>query len=235
MKQLPLISFLWLLLTQLAPAQQPMRFPGTGIPGTPGAAFETDAEQPKFDLDFPGGSPKALVAAIEKATSHRLNAIVPTEYESIQMPPVKVTGATVPSLFNALLAACQNTYVHTNGWILMNFGFSTRDQGTNAVWYFFANRQPEPQPQKFCRFYQLADYLTDYKVEDITTAIQTGWQLLGVKSPPELKFHPETKLLIAVGPQEELATIESVLQQLRKAPSPLPMRGLELPPKKAGS
>jgi hypothetical protein len=33
--------------------------------------------------------------------------------------------------------------------------------------------------------------------EDITTAIQTGWAMLGVKPAPRLKSHQETKLLIA--------------------------------------
>jgi hypothetical protein len=45
--------------------------------------------------------------------------------------------------------------------------------------------------------------------------------MLGVKSPPQLKFHPETKLLIAVGPNEELATIDAVLKELRTAPQPV--------------
>jgi len=83
--------------------------------------------------------------------------------------------------------------------------------------------QPPP-PQQFCRFYQLGPYLQDYSIQDITTAIQTGWKLLGVKSSPQLKFHPETKLLIAVGPPEQLATIDTVLSQLRKTPKDVPAK-----------
>jgi hypothetical protein len=44
--------------------------------------------------------------------------------------------------------------------------------------------------------------------------------MLGIKAPPQLKFHPETKLLIGVGHIEELGTIDSVLLELRKAPKP---------------
>jgi hypothetical protein len=43
--------------------------------------------------------------------------------------------------------------------------------------------------------------------------------MLGVKSTPQLKFHPETKLLIAVGPVDQLRTINDVLQELKSAPS----------------
>jgi hypothetical protein len=163
-----------------------------------------------------------LVSAIEKATGKPLNAIVAKEYEGIVLPPVKVSGATVASLFEALQMACQGLSSPTSddGWFLLGYGFSTRETGTNVVWYFSGTRNHSPNPQKYCRFYQLADFLKNYRVEDITTAIQTGWELLGVKSPPTLKFHPETKLLIAVGPPEHLKTIDSVLEELRKTLKP---------------
>jgi hypothetical protein len=41
--------------------------------------------------------------------------------------------------------------------------------------------------------------------------------MLGVSPTPELKFHPETKLLIAVGQPENLQTITSVLNALSKS------------------
>jgi hypothetical protein len=97
------------------------------------------------------------------------------------------------------------------------YTFETQGQGENAIFYFKCFKASPPQ--KFCRFYQLADALQNYSIEDITTAIQTGWKMLGVKSPPELKFHPETKLLIAVGQPEELRTIDDVLSGLRSAPA----------------
>ena len=68
--------------------------------------------------------------------------------------------------------------------------------------------------EKVCRFYSLAPYLDrGFTVDDITTAIQTGWKMAGV-IPPELNYHKETKLLIAFGEPDELKTIQDVLNAL---------------------
>ena len=57
----------------------------------------------KFDLDFPGGTPKELVAAIEKAMGKPLNAIIPTENADMQMPPLKMDDVDVAALFNGVV------------------------------------------------------------------------------------------------------------------------------------
>jgi len=60
----------------------------------------------------------------------------------------------------------------------------------------------------------LESYLEKLKVEDITTAIETGWKMQGVKPMPKLSFHKDTKLLIACGPREQLMTVDDVLREL---------------------
>jgi len=77
---------------------------------------------------------------------------------------------------------------------------------------------------KVCRFYQLTPYLETYKVEDIMTAIQIGWKMLGETNPPTISFHKDTMLLIAVGEHNKLQMIDSVLEQLGKG-KPEPQRG----------
>ena len=52
-------------------------------------------------------------------------------------------------------------------------------------------------------------------VDDITTAIETGWKMLGETSPPTISFHKDTKLLIAVGDPSKLETIDAVLKALQ--------------------
>jgi hypothetical protein len=70
----------------------------------------------------------------------------------------------------------------------------------------------------------LGPYLETYKVEDITTAVQTGWKMLGDPSPPTLNFHKDTKLLIAVGELERLKLIDSVLAELSGDPKKVKTR-----------
>jgi hypothetical protein len=51
-------------------------------------------------------------------------------------------------------------------------------------------------------------------VDDITTAVETGWKMLGETSPPTISFHKDTKLLIAVGEPSKLELIDAVLKAL---------------------
>ncbi len=51
-------------------------------------------------------------------------------------------------------------------------------------------------------------------MDDITTAIQTGWEMQGDASPPRISFHKDTKLLIAVGKPDKLQIIDAVLSAL---------------------
>src|SRR5881628_1519236 len=59
----------------------------------------------KFDLDFPGGTPKELIAAIQKASGHPLNAIVPEETADTRLPGFKMKNIDVQELFVGLSAA----------------------------------------------------------------------------------------------------------------------------------
>jgi len=204
----PLYVILWLIALAITPAfgQDQNPIPG----GRPLASVQDKAPATltKFDLDFPGGSPNELVAAIQKSMGHPLNAIVPDEYASLNLPPLKMRNVTVAQLFQALETACQST--------TRVFGFQT--QGTisdDSVWYFHFSGQPQAS-----RFYLLTPYLDrGLTVDDITTAIEKGWKMAGTSPMPALSFHKETKLLIAVGEWSQLQTIDQVLGAL-SAPTP---------------
>jgi len=101
-----------------------------------------------------------------------------------------------------------------------SYGFRTQPQPTDdSIWRFYSEKSNSPQESKVCQFFQLAPYLDTYKIEDITTAIETGWKMLGETERPEIKFHKDTKLLIAVGEPSKLVLIESVLTQLKQEKS----------------
>lgn len=247
-----------LLAILLASALMPLTLPGQNAPqlppppvmpqrlihppGMPGAANQSAQSEIRFNLDFHGGSPSDLVAAIDKARAKPINAIVPDDCNDIQIPPLKMTDVTVQDLFKALQMASikyvLNTYNNGLNYSQneVSYGFETTSNpgADNSVWYFKERKPTEPLPTKeVCRFYNLESLLEKYKIEDITTAIQSGWQMLHVTKMPQLKFHPETRLLIAVGPEENLQIIENVLRQLEpnplSLPRPLPPRPLPSP------
>jgi hypothetical protein len=185
----------------------------------------------KFNLDFPGGTPAELVAAIQKAMGRPLNAIVPPEYAGQKLPALKMNGVDVAQLFQALQAASRRNEARISGdrsrqnrvmFVQIDFGFRTEGPvSDNSIWTFWVQNPPEDptvRPQ-ICRFYLLAPYLDrGFTVDDLTTAVQTGWKMLGDSNAPQPKisFHKETKLLIAVGEPEQLQTIDAVLGELGK-------------------
>jgi hypothetical protein len=188
----------------------------------------------KFNLDFPGGTPAELVKAIEKATGKPLNAIIPTEDADLQMPPLKMNDVLVPQLFTALQVASRKTVAVSSGnnfgssrsysMQTTSYGFNTADSLVTdaSIWYFHAEKPSLPPvaaveaaPEKICQFYPLSPYLDrGFTVDDITTAIQTGWKMAGLTRTPELNYHKETKLLIAFGEPDQLKTIDDVLRAL---------------------
>jgi hypothetical protein len=189
----------------------------------------------RFNLDFPGGTPKELVAAIEKAMKRPLNAIVPDEFAETKLPAVKMNSVDVSQLFSALrMASFKSQAYQQPGYSSYQIsqttcGFKTEGKPSDdSIWYFFVEKPviaPAPPVYKACRFYSLAPFLDrGVTVDDITTAVETAWKLLGDASPPAISFHKDTKLLIAVGEPTKLETIDAVLkalpESLKSSPGP---------------
>jgi hypothetical protein len=185
-------------------------------PSPPPTAPVPAARLTRFDLDFPGGTPGELVAAIEQSTGRPLNAIVRDEDTNLRIPALKMKDVTVVELFDALKLASKTTQgAPAGGYYDTSYGFIAQSGGRSdgTVWVFYNDL---PQNAKISRFFLLTPYLEQgMTVDDITTAIQTGWKMLGVSPPPALKFHKETNLLIAVGNPLQIQTIEQVLEALR--------------------
>ena len=214
--------------------QQPLPPPPTAPAAPPGsfsqrlatiidqASGKPEPVLKKFDLDFKGGTPKELVKAIEKASGRPLNAIIPEELAETKLPALKMNNVDVSQLFAALGMATRKSepfqFPGYNNYQITQTSCGFRTDGRpsdDAIWYFYVERPTVPPPTKVCRFYSLASYLDDgTTVDDIITAIQTGYKMLGDTSPPTISFHKDTKLLIAVGEPTKLETIDAVLKAL---------------------
>lgn len=195
---------------------------------------------PKFDLNFPGGTPEQLVKAIEKAMDKPLNVVIPDDCKDLQIPAFSVKNVTVVQVFEALGQASkeneryiilepetQYTTVGSGVYSCVSgYGFRTDGVPTeDSVWYFYWDRGNADggtarAPWKVvsstvCDFFQLGPYLdAGYKVDDVTTVVETAWKMLGITDPPTLSYHKETKLLIAVGKQDQVDLVGDVLKQL---------------------
>lgn len=226
-----------------------MRAPGTRAPMT--MPQQPSEELTRFSLDFRGGTPKELVEALQKAMGKPLNAIVPDEYADIRIPALKMSNVTVANLFAALEEASRKTQAYESAsyygggqyggyrsinQVVTSYGFrqAPGPLTDDTIWYFHVEKPSMPTlsgtgDAKTVRFYSLDPYLRqkhgerNLTVDDITTAIETGWKMLGETSPPKISFHKDTNLLIAVGEPNKLEIIDAVLKALA------PVAGLERP------
>ncbi len=213
----------------------------------------------QFSLDFPGGTPLDLVTAIQRALGRPLNAIIPKEYADVRLPALRMNNVNVSQLFEALEQASQRRVAGRGAFVgpgsgggggmggggrgptmvtISSYGFraGAPNLSDDTIWYFYVEQPfstpPAESTAKVCRFYSLAPYLDRHiSVDDITTAIETGWKMLGETARPTISFHKDTKLLIAVGEPDKLEIIDAALKALdgpRAAPAapslPVPAR-----------
>jgi hypothetical protein len=173
-----------------------------------------------------------------------LNAIIPDDIADTRLPALKMNSVSAEQLFQAVEQASHKSLAYNTGGPggYNNFSIAQTSYGfrpgpgnisDDTIWYFYAQRPTLPpalQAGKVCRFYSLAPYLDRHlTVDDITTAIETGWKMLGDSAPANISFHKDTKLLIAVGEPSKLETIDAVLKALDVPSQPKPASAASSP------
>lgn len=190
--------------------------PATGLsPSTSTQAASARSALTKFNLDFPGGTPGELVAAIQKALGRPLNVIIPTEQANRSLPPLKMSNIDAAQLFSALFEATMHSEIEYNRQVEVYLAFRTKGETSDDSIWTLSDAGSSPQAPRITRFFLLTPYLNQgLTVDDITTAIQTAWKMRNATSNPTISFHKETKLLIAVGSPMGLDTIDQALKAL---------------------
>ena len=159
-----------------------------------------------FDLSFGGGTPQKLVSEMEKASGLKLNVLIPPEQTDARIPPMELRSVSVESVFDSLNVIWRSS---------MNSMLWLRTSSGGNIWVL-ARATDNRKTQAF----YVGHLLKKFKIDDITTAVQTTWQLGGKEAKAELKYHQETQLLIALGHPEQLSTTANILAQLELAIEP---------------
>ncbi len=184
---------------------------------------------PRFDLDFPGGGPRELIAAIEKSSGRPINVVIPEDGMSFRIPPLKMHNVSIPEIFAALNEATpverimrrdpSGAFTETT---TVHYSFeSGASANTDSFWILRAFGPPRVRlvSEKESLFINLAGHLArGYTVEDVDTAVGTASEMVGMEKP-ELKYHEDTQLLIVAGDQGQIEMVNAALQALTgKAP-----------------
>jgi hypothetical protein len=173
-----------------------------------------DAEVFTFDLSFPGGTVAEFVAQTEKAFERstslgdKPNLIIPAGATSLKVPKLELRSVDIRTLLNAVSTLLGRDYV----W-----------QPAGGTTWVLYSRPDNRNTQAFF----VGHLLQKFKIEDVTTAIETVWQMDAGKKG-ELKYHQDTQLLIIRADKAQLEMATNVLTQLRdalvvKAADPVPV------------
>lgn len=169
--------------------------------------FSPDAKSP-FNLSFKGGKPADLLNAISAVSGSRPNALIQPELADVSIPPMELRSVTVPAVFESLNQLSRNSYL----WFRESAGSSG---GSSPVWIL-----QRPTDSRQARAFYIGHLLKKFKIDDITTAVRSTWELSGKEPKTELKYHQDTKLLLALGRPDQLNAMTEVLEQLKLAVEP---------------
>ena len=193
---------------------QPMQTALATPQGVPAAAYQ---------IEFNGGTAQDLVELLTQVVTPAPNIIISPESKNVQVPAFELNNVTLPDLFQALnnLSKDKSAQWQLSGstepiWVLTPVHTAPAFNPLRAVDPLTGlptNAKPETRS---CLVLPVGTYLSNYKLEDITTAVKTAWGMLGDDVGAEMKFHKDTELLIAVGTKEQLSVLSQVLNSLTR-------------------
>src|SRR5207245_6744661 len=106
---------------------------------------EPKPELRRFHLDFPGGTPREFVKAVQKASGLPVNVIISDENNDTMLSAIRVDDVTVPELFQAVSRASHREVRYGNNSITVGCSFNTEGSTTeNSIWSFNNYKGPTP-------------------------------------------------------------------------------------------
>jgi hypothetical protein len=210
-----------LLQNRTAFTQQPQALaPGAAAPTAANAAPAQRPEWQRMNIDFDGGPPDKLLAVMKKALGQMPNVMIHPDAENVTIPAFKLRDVSAAQVFIALNTLNEPPF--TNGYWkaapLPDGEIWTLTMPTSNVLQIDPTtglpRGAQNPSNKNCKVLNLTQALSEYTVDDVTTAMKGAWDLLNSSTPPTVKFHKDTKLLIIVGDDRQINVANDVLREL---------------------
>jgi hypothetical protein len=168
-----------------------------------------------FSIDFPGGTLGDFIGALSKIEGVSISIISTGDQSdfAIKLPPFALRNT------NAIVAVQVLARLLEPRGIDLNPMMSDQNSGVAVLSRRESKLAPtRTAPSQFESF-QLAPYLADQSIEDIVGAIHAGWELDPQHDAKalQLKFHPQTSILLVSGPREGLDLTMKIISQLKAA------------------
>ncbi|AHF94169.1 hypothetical protein OPIT5_07315 [Opitutaceae bacterium TAV5] len=161
----------------------------------------------RYDLEFPGGTPAQLVAAIRKASEGPCNLIIAPDVAELAIPPLSLGSTTTPRLLRSLAQILSSS----NRATLFCEDRAYQDEA--AVWVMVQDQNNRPSTSLRCQARNIDFLLIGYSVDEITNALSTAWKLQG-NELPRFVYDKATTLLLVSGTDRQLGLMDEVLTQM---------------------
>ncbi len=186
--------------------------PPSGQPGREAAV------QPLIDLKFSGGSAADYARVVQQAAPH-VNILVAPEAADVLMPAVELKSVAVGTALELLDGL---TGAHSRiGAIKLDVHHirsAPQDQGIYQIAARIMGGRA-PAPSRKSGVVSIADIVGEHLgAEDVLSAVAAALDMLPDSvQPPVLRYHQETRLLIARGTGEQLEVINDVIVAARQS------------------
>jgi len=204
MNRLKLSGFLAASLLVVAP------LPAPALSAAPVGQSAAQAAQDVFDLDFAGGTIADYVKAILRVQKNA-NIVVMPEAASVTMPAMQLRGVDLDAAAN-LLDGRRVITGHTNVVTSVRTVGSSR-QPSPGIYTISAKTDLQPAQTQI---HSVVDLLEGgLSSDDMMTAIETTLALIGdIQPTAQIRFHPQTGILIVRGHPEQVQAVNEVIGQL---------------------
>jgi hypothetical protein len=185
-------------------------------------AHADDAPRAVFNIKFPGGTVQAYLLAVQKACDEQLaeplNVVIVGDAARLPLPPIElravdasaavlvVDGLSIPSAETPGIVQKIRIEAIPSSSPLPVYRIEAASSGRAST-----------PAGKASGVWSLSDFRTEPMIadEDILSAIETAVGLFD-DAGCDLRFHAPTGLLVARGTDEQIVTIERVIDELRE-------------------
>ncbi|MBN4060234.1 hypothetical protein JYT11_00120 [Planctomycetaceae bacterium AH-315-I19] len=172
---------------------------------SPGALEHVRAERSRFDLSFDGGTVASYVRAIQKAAGEKKIVVMP-EAEALEVPRVELTGVTLYEAIDLIAHLSRVDIFRPKGALVIRSWPSVLENSP------VDKRSERVDSNTWSVEGIMSTRLTE---SDLLSAIDAAITLADGET--RVRFHKETGLLMARGPESELALISKIIDKVRES------------------
>ncbi len=194
-------------------------------PGSSGAGANSES----LSVQFPGGTLREYVNALNAATETPLNIILQNEAADLPVPPIELRSVAVGTALEVAVPDRSEVFMADDGSqgrltqtirqinsdsrfapaYIINVVRQTRRPGVNSA---------SSQPSTSIEVFSLAEIVRDEsEIESALHAVDIALGLSPSSNKAELKYHEETGLLIVSGTKAQIKSINKVIVRLSDA------------------